>query len=60
MVAVRLSRTTIELDTSFFRNVDADSGVVLESEVLKYCVEHLLWLIYRSFLARYSAKFTDC
>ena len=37
MVAVRLSRTTIELDTSFFRNVDADPGLVLESEVIRYC-----------------------
>ena len=62
MVAVRLSCTTIELDTSFFPNVDADPGLVLQCEVIKYCslLHRLLWVVYHYFLACYSAEFTDC
>ena len=60
MVIVCLSLTMVELDTSFFRNLDADPCLVLEFKVIRQC---LLWLIYclvaGYFLAHCSAKFTD-
>ena len=42
MVEIRLSRTTVELDTTFFRNLDADPGLVLQGSLL----HRLLWLVY--------------
>ena len=63
MVTVRQSSTTVELDTSFLRNLDAGPGVILEFEVIRYSSTPLslarpllgCW----PFLARYAARFAD-